>query len=91
MRNYFRVLLGAGALLMVCPGASAQSTMLTYSRGQNVAPAFEGWEQAAGAYAEQGAYRSVADVVDTASLEKVRAFKKEKKAAAKAEPKRKRA
>jgi len=47
MRNYFRVLLGAGALLMVCPGASAQSTMLTYSRGQNVAPAFEGWEQAA--------------------------------------------
>jgi uncharacterized HhH-GPD family protein len=42
----------------------------------------EGWEAAAGAYAEEGAFRSVADVVDGASLERVRAFKKEKKAAA---------
>ena len=41
-----------------------------------------GWEQAVGAYAEDG-YRSVADVVDDQSLQKVRAFKKEKKAAAK--------
>jgi uncharacterized HhH-GPD family protein len=44
----------------------------------------EGWEQAAGAYAEAGAYRSVADVVDAASLAKVRAFKQEQKRAAKA-------
>ena len=43
----------------------------------------EGWEQAVGAYAEEG-YRSVADVVDEASLQKVRDFKKQKKAAAKA-------
>lgn len=42
----------------------------------------QGWEQAAGAYSEEGSFRSVADVVDAASLEKVRAFKKEKKAAA---------
>jgi uncharacterized HhH-GPD family protein len=42
----------------------------------------EGWDQAAGDYAESGAYRSVADVVDAASLEKVRAFKKAKKKAA---------
>ena len=42
----------------------------------------EGWEQAAGAYAEAGSFRSVADVVDQDSLEKVRAFKKEQKAAA---------
>ena len=41
----------------------------------------EGWEQAVGDYALEG-YRSVADVTDVASLEKVRAFKKEKKAAA---------
>ena len=41
----------------------------------------DGWEQVAGSYAEEG-YRSVADVVDAASLDKVRAFKKEKKAAA---------
>jgi uncharacterized HhH-GPD family protein len=44
----------------------------------------EGWEQAAGDYSETGSYRSVADVVDATSLERVRAFKKEKKAAAKA-------
>src|SRR3954454_6704050 len=38
-----------------------------------------GWEKAAGAYAEEG-YRSVADVTDPASLQKVRDFKKAKKA-----------
>jgi hypothetical protein len=37
---------------------------------------------AAGDYAEDG-YRSVADVVDPASLQKVRDYKKAKKAAAK--------
>ncbi|HEX6150430.1 HhH-GPD-type base excision DNA repair protein [Nocardioides sp.] len=42
-----------------------------------------GWEQVVGAYAEDG-YRSVADVVDAASLQKVRDHKKEMKAAAKA-------
>jgi uncharacterized HhH-GPD family protein len=43
----------------------------------------DGWAEVAGDYAEDGAYRSVADVVDARSLEKVRAFKKEQKAAAK--------
>lgn len=43
----------------------------------------EGWETAAGDYALEG-YRSVADVVDEASLHKVRDYKKQKKAAAKA-------
>ena len=43
----------------------------------------DGWEQAVGAYAEDG-YRSVADVVDPASLQKVRDHKKEMKAQAKA-------
>ncbi len=43
----------------------------------------EGWEQVVGAYAEEG-YRSVADVVDPASLQKVRDHKKEMKAAARA-------
>ena len=41
----------------------------------------DGWEEAAGAYAEAGCYRSVADVVDATSLERVRSFKKEQKAA----------
>jgi uncharacterized HhH-GPD family protein len=43
----------------------------------------EGWEAAAGDYAGEG-YRSVADVVDAESLQKVREYKQEKKAAAKA-------
>ncbi len=42
----------------------------------------DGWEKVAGDYAETGSYRSVADVVDARSLEQVRAFKKQKKAAA---------
>jgi uncharacterized HhH-GPD family protein len=44
----------------------------------------EGWREEIGPYAEDGSYRSVADVVDAESLQKVRAFKKEQKAAAKA-------
>ena len=43
----------------------------------------EGWESVVGDYALDG-YRSVADVIDPASLQKVRDFKKAKKAAAKA-------
>jgi uncharacterized HhH-GPD family protein len=40
----------------------------------------EGWEEVVGDYADDG-YRSVADVTDAASLQKVRDFKKAKKAA----------
>jgi uncharacterized HhH-GPD family protein len=43
-----------------------------------------GWREAAGAYGQQGAHRSVADVVDQRSLGEVRAFKQQMKAAAKA-------
>jgi uncharacterized HhH-GPD family protein len=43
----------------------------------------EGWETAVGDYAQPG-YRSVADVVDPESLQKVRDFKKQKKASARA-------
>jgi uncharacterized HhH-GPD family protein len=43
-----------------------------------------GWREAAGAYGEDGSYRSVADIVDSQSLGKVRAYKQEMKAAAKA-------
>jgi uncharacterized HhH-GPD family protein len=44
----------------------------------------DGWREAAGAYGAEGAYKSVADITDEQSLAKVRAFKKEMKAAAKA-------
>lgn len=43
-----------------------------------------GWRAAAGGYGEDGSFKSVADIVDGESLGKVRAYKKEMKAAAKA-------
>lgn len=42
----------------------------------------EGWREAIGPYAGEGTYMSIADVVDQATLDKVRAWKKEQKAAA---------
>jgi uncharacterized HhH-GPD family protein len=42
-----------------------------------------GWQEAAGRYAEENSFRSVADVVDKASLDRVREFKKRQKSAAK--------
>jgi uncharacterized HhH-GPD family protein len=42
-----------------------------------------GWREAAGGYGEEGVHRSVADVVDAASLAQVREYKQAKKAAAK--------
>lgn len=44
----------------------------------------DGWREAIGPYAEDGARRSVADVTDEASLQEVRDFKKAAKAKAKA-------
>jgi uncharacterized HhH-GPD family protein len=44
-----------------------------------------GWQEAIGPYAEDGSYRSVADVVDAESLQKVRDFKQAAKKAAKAQ------
>ena len=43
-----------------------------------------GWREAAGAYGEEGSFRSVADIVSPESLTKVRATKQAAKAAAKA-------
>jgi uncharacterized HhH-GPD family protein len=43
-----------------------------------------GWQKAAGDFSKKGSYLSVADIVDTASLQEVRAYKKQMKAAAKA-------
>jgi uncharacterized HhH-GPD family protein len=44
----------------------------------------KGWREAAGDYGKAGAFLSVADVKDAGSLEKVRSYKKQMKAAAKA-------
>jgi uncharacterized HhH-GPD family protein len=42
-----------------------------------------GWREASGAYGEEGSFRSVADIVSSESLTKVREHKREMKAAAK--------
>ena len=44
----------------------------------------KGWREAAGEFGEDRSHKSVADITDGKSLEKVRAYKKEMKAAAKA-------
>ena len=48
----------------------------------------DGWRTAAGYYGEPGTFRSVADIVDSDSLQKVRETKKSVKAAKKASPER---
>lgn len=71
--------------LQALPGFGKQKAQIFVAllgKQRGVRP--DGWEQAAGDYAETGSFRSVADVVDDTSLERVRAFKKEQKAAARA-------
>lgn len=69
--------------VMALPGFGKQKAQIfvaLLAKQLSVRP--DGWEAAVGAYAEDG-YRSVADVVDETSLQKVRDYKKQKKAAAK--------
>ena len=69
--------------LQACPGFGRQKAQIFVALvGKQLGVQPEGWAAAAGDYAEEGSFRSVADVVDATSLERVRAFKKEKKAAA---------
>lgn len=67
------------------PGFGAQKARIfTALLGKQYGVQPPGWRQAAGSYGDDGAFRSAADVVDADSLVKVRAFKKEQKAKAKA-------
>jgi len=68
--------------LQALPGFGRQKAQIFIALlGKQLGVRPDGWEEA-GDYAEAGAHRSVADVVDAASLEKVRVFRKEKKLAA---------
>jgi uncharacterized HhH-GPD family protein len=70
--------------VMALPGFGRQKAQIfTALLAKQLGVRPSGWEQAVGDYALDG-YRSVADVVDPASLQKVRAHKQEQKAAAKA-------
>jgi uncharacterized HhH-GPD family protein len=67
------------------PGFGKQKSQIFVAllgKQYSVQPA--GWREAAGGYGEAGSFKSVADIVDGESLGKVRAYKKEMKAAAKA-------
>ena len=69
--------------LQALPGFGKQKAQIFVALvGKQLGVRPDGWEEAAGSYAETGSFRSVADVVDGTSLEKVRSFKKEKKRAA---------
>jgi uncharacterized HhH-GPD family protein len=71
--------------LEALPGFGAQKAKIfTALLGKQVGVAPPGWREAAGEYGEDGARRSVADVVDAATLAEVRAHKQPVKAAAKA-------
>jgi uncharacterized HhH-GPD family protein len=69
--------------LQSLPGFGKQKAQIFVALlGKQLGVRPDGWAEAAGDYAEPGSFRSVADVVDATSLEKVRSFKKQAKAAA---------
>lgn len=65
------------------PGFGAQkSQIFTALLGKQRGVTPPGWREAAGGYGEDGVHRSVADVVDAASLGRVREYKQQQKAQA---------
>lgn len=73
------------ARLKALPGFGDQKARIFAALlGKQLGVRPEGWREAIGPYAEDGSFRSVADVVDADSLAKVRDTKKQAKAAAKA-------
>ncbi len=69
--------------LEALPGFGSQKARIFLALlGKRYGVAAAGWREAADPYGEEGSFRSVADIVDPASLGKVREFKKAAKAAA---------
>lgn len=69
--------------VMALPGFGRQKAQIfTALLGKQFGVRPDGWRAAAGAYGDEGVFRSVADIVDAESLERVRAYKRELKAAA---------
>ncbi|NLE81660.1 MAG: Fe-S cluster assembly protein HesB [Rhodococcus sp.] len=70
--------------LKALPGYGDQKARIFLALlGKQIGVRPDGWREAAGAYGDDGARRSIADVVDEKSLLEVREFKKAAKAAAK--------
>ncbi|UUN27860.1 HhH-GPD-type base excision DNA repair protein [Streptomyces sp. FIT100] len=73
------------ARLNALPGFGKQKSQIFVALlGKQFDVTPKGWREAAGAYGEQGSYRSAADITGPESLAKVRAHKQEVKRAAKA-------
>lgn len=71
--------------LQALPGFGEQKARIFAALlGKQLGVTAPGWREAIGPYAEEGSFRSVADVVDPDSLQKVRDFKKAAKEQAKA-------
>lgn len=71
--------------LKALPGYGDQKARIFLALlGKQIGVELDGWREAAGAYGDDGARRSIADVVDDQTLAEVREFKKAAKAAAKA-------
>lgn len=69
--------------LKALPGYGEQKAKICVAMlGKQYGVTPDGWRQAAGAYGDQGAHRSIADVRGPESLDQVRAFKQEAKRAA---------
>lgn len=80
---------GSGAELLArlkaLPGFGEQKAQIFLALlGKQYGVRPEGWREAAGSYGDEGSYRSAADITGPESLARVRAYKQEKKAAAKA-------
>ena len=72
------------ARLLALPGFGAQKAKIFLAlRGKQYGLDAAGWREASAPYGEEGSLRSVADIVDPASLAQVRAAKQAVKAAAK--------
>ncbi|GAA1858635.1 HhH-GPD-type base excision DNA repair protein [Microbacterium koreense] len=71
--------------LRALPGFGEQKAKIFLALlGKQCGYAGAGWREASAPYGDPGSYRSVADIVSPESLTKVRAYKREVKAAAKA-------
>jgi uncharacterized HhH-GPD family protein len=73
------------ARLEALPGFGEQKAKIFLALlGKQLGVRPKGWREAAGAYGEENCFRSVADITGPESLTKVRAYKQEAKAAARA-------
>ncbi len=69
------------------PGFGAQKAQIFVALlGKQLGVQPEGWREAAGRFGAEGSHMSVADITDAESLGRVRSYKQELKAAAKAGP-----